>query len=62
MTQAMKNFLTGVGSILDVTSGTQYDQFIPKQTAEERMRSHWENTGDHIKKAIGDFEREQKKD
>lgn len=61
MTQSMKKFLAGMGSIMDVYPNTRYDQYIPKQSAEERMRSHWENTGNHIRKAIGDFEHEQKK-
>jgi len=56
----MKAFLTGVGSILDVGSSTQYDNYVPKLSAEERMRSHWEKTGRHIRHAMSDFENEQK--
>jgi hypothetical protein len=56
----MKAFLTGIGSILDVSSSTQYRDFIPKQTAEERMRSHWEKTGNHIRNAMCEFENGQK--
>lgn len=56
----MKAFFSGVGSILNISSSTQYQDFIPKQTAEERMRSHWEKTGNHIRGAISSFENEQK--
>ncbi len=60
MSKQIKDLLIGIGSILDVGSSTQYHNFIPKQTAEERMRSHWEKTGNHIRKAMSDFDNDQK--
>lgn len=56
-----KNIIAGVGSLLTIFPNTNYAQFVPKQTAEERMRSHWENTGNCIAKSIVRFNNEQPK-
>jgi len=59
MKSLIKNIFTGVGRLFAVFPNTDYSQFIPKQTAAERMRSHWGNTGRHISNAIDRFDHEQ---
>lgn len=61
MQSLTKNILAGVGSLLTIFPSTNYAQFIPKETATERMRSHWENTGGYISKSIERFDNEQPK-
>ena len=56
-----KNLIAGIGSLLAIFPNTNYAQFVPKQTASERMRSHWENTGRHISVAMNQFNNEQTK-
>ncbi|MDF1690155.1 MAG: hypothetical protein P1U35_11160 [Cycloclasticus sp.] len=61
MKSLTKNLITGVGSLLSIFPNTNYAQLVPKQTAAERMRSHWENTGSYISKSIEQFGNEQSK-
>ncbi|SMN01967.1 hypothetical protein SPONL_281 [uncultured Candidatus Thioglobus sp.] len=59
MKSLAKNFLAGIGSLLAIFPSTNYAQFIPKQTATKRMRSHWENTGNYISSSTDRFGNEQ---
>jgi len=59
MKSLTKNVLAGLGSLLAICPSTNYAQFIPKQTATERMFSHWENTGNHISNSANRFGNEQ---
>lgn len=60
MKRRASGFITGVGSLLAIMPGTDYAQFIPKQSASERMRSHWEKAGQHLRTGIQQYEHEQK--
>jgi len=60
MIKRIQYIFKGIGSIMDITPSTDYNQFIPKETPAERMYGHWKRTGNHIKKAIECFANEQK--
>ena len=60
MTKQLKNILKGVGSVMNISPRNDYRRFIPKESAGERMKGHWERTGHHIKRAIDRFAHEQK--
>lgn len=62
MTESLKNLLSGAGSIVDVLPRADYRDYIPTETAEERMRGHWERTGEHIQKAMNRFSYEQQEE
>lgn len=61
MIKQLKHILKGVGSVMDIAPCADYSRFIPKESANERMRKHWERTGQHIKHAIDRFAHEQEK-
>ncbi len=61
MNKRLKHILKGVGSVMDIFPATDYSRFVPKESASERMRGHWERTGQHIKGAIDRFAHEQEK-
>lgn len=61
MTKQLKHILKDVGSMMDIAPSTDYSRFVPKETAEERMRGHWERVGQHINIAINRFADEQEK-
>lgn len=50
-----QNLLSGAGSLIDVFAASRYSNLLPKSTAEERIRGHWNNTGNYIRKAMTDF-------
>jgi hypothetical protein len=47
--------LLGLSSLLAIYPSTDYQKFVPQQTATERMRNHWERTGAHLKSAISQY-------
>jgi hypothetical protein len=59
MTESLKNLLEGAGSVMNVFPASDYLRYVPTETAEERMRGHWERTGEHLKKAMNRFADEQ---
>ena len=46
------SFWSGVGSLLSIYPNTDYAQFVSKQTANERMQSHWDNVGQSLHNSI----------
>lgn len=48
------------GSMLDIFPVTNYEQFVPDEDATARMRSYWNETGYHVKNALGKYERQVK--
>ena len=50
-----ENLFSGAGSLIDVFAASRYSELIPESTAEERIRGHWNNTGNYIRKAMTDF-------
>ena len=61
MTKKMKNFLKGVGSVIDVSPTQNYGHLVPKISPQERMRGHWTRAGKAIQKASDHFAHDQKK-
>ena len=61
MTENIKHILKGIGSVMDIAPSSDYSHFIPKETPSERMRGHWERTGNHLARAIESFADEQEK-
>jgi phosphopentomutase len=59
MTEALKNILTGMGSVVDVFPKSDYGKHIPTETAEDRMRGHWTRTGEHLERSMNRFAYEQ---
>ena len=55
----MKAFLVGFGSAISVYPATNYAQFVPRATPEERMRGHWEQVGSQLRAAMEQERREQ---
>lgn len=52
MSKRTNAFLRGAGSIMDICPATAaYDQFVPKGTAESRLRKVWVRVGKHIRDA-----------
>ncbi len=60
MSKRSKAFFAGFGSILAIAPSTNYADFIPNQDPKERMKSHWQDTGKYMKKALGKYSDEQK--
>jgi hypothetical protein len=52
--------LSGIGSVFAIMPATNYAQFVPSANPQERMRSHWEDTGKHMRKALTQYNNEQK--
>jgi len=63
MTEILKNIIAGVGSVMNIFPESDYMRYVPTETAEERMRGHWERTGEYLKDAMSRFalENEQQK-
>lgn len=59
MTKKLKGMLASIGSVMDVAPKSGYGRFVPRQTPEERMRGHWQRSGDSIRRAMGQFENER---
>jgi hypothetical protein len=61
MKQRTKAFLVGVGSVVSLYPATNYAAFIPRESAQERMRGHWESVGGHLRASMKQEQDEQKK-
>lgn len=62
MNDRIKNFLDGIGSIVDICPDTsRYAHLVPRKSQDERMKQAWETTGQQIKDAAGQFSNEQTK-
>jgi hypothetical protein len=61
MTKAMKNFLKGMGSVVDVAPSKDFSKLVPTASPQERMRGHWTRTGKAIQEASGRFSHARKK-
>jgi hypothetical protein len=55
-----KNILAGAGSALNLFPDSDYAKHVPRQSAQERMRGHFERTGEHLRTAMKRFDDEQK--
>lgn len=58
--KTLKTILSGFGSLLVIFPATNYAQFVPDTDPRERMKSHWEDTGKHMRNALGKYKDEQK--
>jgi hypothetical protein len=60
MNNRYKSLIAGFGSIIAIGPSNSYAEFIPNQDPKERMKSHWQDTGNHMRKALGKYHDEQK--
>lgn len=51
MNQNYKNFLSGLGSVLDIAPVHDFRALRAQQTPEERLRGHFTQAGDAIRRA-----------
>lgn len=60
MKRSTRQFLRGVGSIIDVLPNNSFRRFVRTETAVQRMSGHWQRVGNSIGKAIVQHEHERK--
>ena len=49
MTERVRAFLRGAGSLLDIhPDPRRYQELLPKGTTEERLAGHWRRVGQYI--------------
>ncbi len=60
MTARIRYILKGIGSVLAIAPCTDYEQYVPKKTSQERMTERWQRVGRHLSLAIEKFAHEQK--
>ena len=60
MKRSTKQFLRGVGSVVDVLPNNSFRRFIRTETAAQRMSGHWQRVGNSIGKAIAQHEHGQR--
>ncbi len=56
-----KQFIKGIGSVINLCPSSQYDKIIPKQTTEERLHSSWSRVKTAFEKALSEFPTNEKK-
>lgn len=56
MKKRFRTVLLGAGSVMSIFPATSYSAYVPKESAEQRMRDHWEAAGNHIKTATKEFD------
>ncbi len=59
-TSRKKAIISGIGSLLAIFPSTNYDMYVPKKSDGDRIKSHWEQTGSHLRAAMGKYEQENK--
>jgi hypothetical protein len=52
MKKRAKAFLVSMGSVISLYPATNYANLVNRATPEERMRSHWEQVGRHLRVAM----------
>lgn len=53
MTKHIKNFLRGVGSVIDIAPAPRSsERFVPRDTDAERLRKDFERVGSDMRKAF----------
>jgi len=58
MNDKLRNFLTGVGSVVDIFPRHDIDDLVPHRNAAELMASHFTNVGGSISRACKTFAEE----
>lgn len=56
MNQKAKNFLLGVGSVMDIAPSVDLRLFAPRKTTAERMSGHFIKVGASMRRATGAYE------
>ena len=51
MNSRYKNFLTGLGSVLEIAPSRDFQALVPTLSPEDRMRRHFSQSGDAIRRA-----------
>ncbi len=59
MNEALKNFLAGAGSVVDIAPCEDFSRFVSEYSPEQRMRDHWERTGTYLRNALDHYSDEQ---
>ncbi len=60
MTARIRYILRGIGSVLDIAPCTDYEQYVPKKSPQERIAERWQRVGRHLTLAFEKFAHEQK--
>lgn len=56
MKSSTKSFLAGIGTALAIYPSSDYSQFVPKESASERMNQNWAKTGNYIRTAMAEYQ------
>lgn len=56
MNAKAKNFLRGVGSVMDIAPSRDLRQFAPRMSTAERMSGHFSRVGEAMRHACDAFE------
>lgn len=56
MNTRAKNFLRGVGSVMDLAPARDLRKMAPRRSPSERMASHFAHAGEAITRACGTFD------
>ncbi|MBF8222754.1 hypothetical protein [Halomonas sp. 328] len=46
-----------VGSVMEIWPTGNYIEHMPKGTPQQRIGQHWQNTGNHLRKALKGYEK-----
>jgi len=60
MNKKKKQFIRGIGSIINVWPSTRYDEIIPKQSVEQRVQNSWFRVRAAFEKSLKDFQAYEK--
>ena len=59
MAEALKYFIAGLNSVLDIYPGRDYSNVVPSKSLDEMMAEDWKNVGDSLWSAISQVKDEQ---
>ena len=59
MEKHTKAFLAGIGSIMAIYPSVSYSDYVPNESAEERIRNCWVATGAQLRLAITQYDEQQ---
>jgi len=55
-----KRTLRAMGSVMEIWPTSTYEQHMPKGSVEQQIGQQWKATGQYIKDAVKQYEREQR--
>lgn len=57
--KSLQNILAGAANVVDIAPCSDFSRFVPNESAEQRMRSHWERTGTNLRNTLKRYSDEQ---